>query len=163
MKVIFLDIDGVVNCSTTKERIHGLIGVEQQKIALVKQIVHATGAKLVLSSTWRSGWFYEDTSTHNTDVEEWYYLRDEFHKQGLEFLDHTPLHKDRHRGREIQEWLDNCNEEVETYVVIDDDMWDIRELHKHHMVKTSYGYGLLPIGAEMAIQILNKNDKKQGE
>jgi hypothetical protein len=163
MKVIFLDIDGVVNCSTTKERIHGLIGVEQQKIALVKQIVHATGAKLVLSSTWRIGWFYEDTSTHNTDVEEWHYLCDEFHKQGLEFLDHTPLHKDRHRGREIQEWLDNCNEEIEAYVVIDDDMWDIRELHKHHMVKTSYGYGLLPVGAEMAIQILNKDDKKQDE
>ena len=163
MKIIFLDIDGVVNCSDTKERIHGIIGVEQQKIALVKQIVQATGAKLVLSSTWRIGWFYEDSNSQGADVEEWDYLRNEFRKQGLEFLDHTPLHKDRHRGREIQEWLDNCNEEVEAYVVIDDSMWDIRELHKHHMVKTSYGYGLLPTGVEMAIQILNKNDEKQDE
>jgi hypothetical protein len=163
MKIIFLDIDGVVNCSDTKERIHGIIGVEQQKIALVKQIVQATGAKLVLSSTWRIGWFYEGLNSHGADVEEWDYLRNEFYKQGLEFLDHTPLHKDRHRGREIQEWLDNCNEEVEAYVVVDDNMWDIRELHKHHMVKTSYGYGLLPTGVEMAIQILNKNVEKQDE
>jgi hypothetical protein len=42
-------------------------------------------------------------------------------------------------------------------------MFDIRDMHKGHMVKTSFGYGIQPGAVEMAIKILNKNDKKQGE
>lgn len=165
MKIIFLDIDGVVNCSDTKERFHGLIGVESEKIKLVKQIVDATGAKLVLSSTWRMGWFYEGQSGWESGTEEWHYLRDAFAAQGLYFLDYTPPHKNRHRGTEIQMWLDSAGEEwdVDSYVVIDDDMFDIRDMHKGHMVKTSFGCGLQPGAVEMAIKILNKNNKKQGE
>lgn len=159
MKIVFLDIDGVVNCSDTKERIHGLIGVEQEKIALVKQIVEATGAKLVLSSTWRMDWFYENQPGHETGTEEWHYLRDEFAKQGLYFLDHTPLDKSRHRGTEIQKWLDDVEWDVETYCVIDDNMYDIRDMHKGHLVQTSYGYGLQPGGVKIAIDILNKENK----
>ena len=163
MKIIFLDIDGVVNCSDTKERFHGLVGVEQEKIKLIKQIVDATGAKLVLSSTWRVGWFYEETGTHLNDFQEWQYLKEEFAKQDLFFFDYTPLHKNRHRGTEIQMWLDKWEDEIDAYVVIDDDMFDIRDMHKGHMVKTSFGYGIQPGAVEMAIKILNKNDEKQGE
>lgn len=158
MKITFLDIDGVINCSNTKERFHGLIGVDPEKIKLVKQIVDATGAKLVLSSTWRMGWFYEGQSGWESGTEEWHYLRDAFAAQGLYFLDYTPLHKNRHRGTEIQMWLDSAGEEwdVESYVVIDDDMYDIRDMHKGHMVKTSFSYGLQPGAVKMAIDILNK-------
>ena len=159
MKVIFLDIDGVVNCSDTKERFHGLIGAEPEKIKLVKQIVDATGAKLVLSSTWRMGWFYEENGSHLNDFQEWQYLKEEFAKQGLYFFDYTPLHKSRHRGTEIQMWLDKWEDEIDAYVVIDDDMYDIRDMHKGHMVKTSLDYGIQPGAVEMAIKILNKENK----
>ena len=83
MKIICLDIDGVVNGLDTKERINGIIGVEQSKIELIKQIVDATGAKIVLSSTWRIDWFYEGQPGHESGTIEWHYLRDEFAKQGL--------------------------------------------------------------------------------
>ena len=164
MKVIFLDIDGVVNCSDTKERSPTkVIGVEQSKIALIKQIVDATGAKLILSSTWRIGWFYEETGSHDRDIQDWHYLRDEFFKQGLWFFDYTPLDKNRHRGTEIQIWLDKWEDEVDAYAVIDDSMYDIWEMHKGHLVQTSYDHGIQQGAVDMAIKILNKNDEKQSE
>ena len=154
MKFIFLDIDGVCNCASTKERFSGYIGVEQEKIALVKQIVEATGAKIVLSSTWRLDllWFNEGQSV-NLDCFE--YLKQEFAKQNLEFFDVTPSHKDSWRGREIQEWLDNCQEQIDGYVVIDDDIYDIALEHRGHILQTSWQTGLKPNGVKWAIQILN--------
>lgn len=152
MKIIFLDIDGVVNCISTKVRAPSkVVGVEQRLISRIKQIVEATGAKLVLSSTWRQDWFYEHMGGN-----DWPYLRDEFAKQNLYFIDHTPLHKDRNRGREIQDWLENTSYDVTSYVIIDDEMYDIRDLHKGHMVKTSYGYGIEPKAVDLAIEILRK-------
>ena len=53
IKVIFLDIDGVLNCSTTKDLCEFYTGIEDKKVAILKQIVDATDAKIVLISTWR--------------------------------------------------------------------------------------------------------------
>ena len=48
MKVLFLDVDGVLNrCGKSAQ------GLEEDKVALLKQIVAATGCRIVLSSTWR--------------------------------------------------------------------------------------------------------------
>lgn len=159
MKVIFLDIDGVVNCSDTKERSPSkVIGVEQSKIALVKQIIEATGAKLVLSSTWRIGWFYEETGSHDRDEQDWHYLRDEFFKQGLWFFDYTPLDKSRHRGTEIQTWLDKWEDEIDSYIVIDDSMYDIWEMHEGHLIEISFGYGIQDEHVKQAIELLGKKE-----
>ena len=52
--------DGVVNCWGTKERAPSkVVGVEQRLIAYIKEIVDATGAKIVLSSTWRKDWAFD--------------------------------------------------------------------------------------------------------
>lgn len=159
MKVIFLDIDGVVNCSDTKERSPSkVIGVEQSKIALVKQIIEATGAKLILSSTWRIGWFYEETGSHDRDEQDWHYLRDEFFKQGLWFFDYTPLDKSRHRGTEIQTWLDKWEDEIDSYIVIDDSMYDIWEMHEGHLIETSFRYGIQDEHVKQAIELLGKKE-----
>lgn len=61
IKVIFLDIDGVCNGFSTKEKCDQgpgqqsryITGVEPGKVALIKKIIDATGAKIVLSSSWR--------------------------------------------------------------------------------------------------------------
>ena len=47
MKVIFLDFDGVITTPETKWNI-GLVYVKR-----IKQICDATGAKLVISSSWQ--------------------------------------------------------------------------------------------------------------
>jgi hypothetical protein len=152
MKVIFLDIDGVVNCYDTKERAPSkVIGVEQRLITYIKEIVDATGAELVLSSTWRKDWAF-----NLMDGKDWFYLRDEFAKQDLQFLDYTPSRRDSWRGEEIKEWLESTEYDVESYVIIDDEMFDIWDLHEGHMVQTSDMTGIKPGAVKMAIEILSK-------
>ena len=58
MKIIFLDVDGVLNNindfkqKKNKEELeHGLV-LSKPKIKLLHQIQEKTGAKIVLSSTW---------------------------------------------------------------------------------------------------------------
>ena len=57
MKVIFLDVDGVLNCQKTEAKCRGFIGVDSKKVKLLKKIVDATDAKIVLSSSWKIGWW----------------------------------------------------------------------------------------------------------
>jgi hypothetical protein len=144
--------DGVVNCYDTKERAPSkVIGVEQRLIAHIKEIVDATGAKLVLSSTWRKDWAFD-----LMDGKDWHYLRDEFAKQDLYFIDYTPSRRDSWRGEEIKEWLESTEYDVESYVIIDDEMFDIWDLHDGHMVQTSAMTGIKPGAVKMAIEILSK-------
>ena len=58
MKVIFLDVDGVLNSQQLFEKCEDdqLISVDEDNIKNLKTIVDATGAKIVLSSSWRYVW-----------------------------------------------------------------------------------------------------------
>jgi hypothetical protein len=56
VKAIFLDIDGVLNTMYTEGRVTGsklIIGIEDRFVELLKQIVDATDAVIVLTSTWK--------------------------------------------------------------------------------------------------------------
>lgn len=151
--------DGVVNCWGTKERApSGVIGVEQNLIAHIKEIVDATGAKIVLSSTWRKDWAF-----NLLNGKDWNYLSEEFAKQDLYFLDYTPIRRDSNRGEEIKEWLESTGYDVYSYVIIDDDMFDIRDLHEGHIVQTSFNDGIKPGAVKMAIEILTKEDNPYGD
>ena len=57
MKVIFLDVDGVLNSQQLFEKCEDdqLISVDEDNIKNLKTIVDATGAMIVLSSSWRYG------------------------------------------------------------------------------------------------------------
>ena len=159
MKIIFLDIDYVVNCMSTKERApSGVIGVEQRLIAYIKEIVDATGAKIVLSSTWRKDWVL-----NLFNGKDWDYLCEEFAKQNLYFFDYTSIRSDSHRGKEIKEWLENTSYDVSSYVIIDDEMFDIKDLHKGHMVQTSFNDGIQLGAVKVAIEILAKEDNPYGD
>lgn len=60
MKVIFLDIDGVLNSNFWNESHQMEISdgtlIDQKKIELLAELVNKTGAKIVLHSGWRM-WF----------------------------------------------------------------------------------------------------------
>lgn len=56
MKVIFLDIDGVLNYKGCKARCGYYIGVDGKKAQLLAQLVQRSGAKIVLVSTWKENW-----------------------------------------------------------------------------------------------------------
>jgi HAD domain in Swiss Army Knife RNA repair proteins len=107
MKVLFLDIDGVVNCKTTRQRHHGLLGIDPRLAEIVRNVVLAVpGLKVVLSSSWRC---LEDG-------------RALIEKKVVPCFDITPLfdEEDDVRGYEIQAWVE-LHPEVDRYAILDDD------------------------------------------
>ena len=55
-KVIFLDVDGVLNGKKTKARCQGYIGIDSKKVKLLAKLVNETGAIIILSSSWKHYW-----------------------------------------------------------------------------------------------------------
>jgi histidinol phosphatase-like enzyme len=53
MKVIFLDIDGVLNCHKTPNPRKFPYVIDDGLLARFRQLIERTGASVVLSSTWR--------------------------------------------------------------------------------------------------------------
>jgi hypothetical protein len=53
MKIIFLDIDGVLNCDNTRNPRRFPYVIDPRLLARLKRLLKATHAKVVLSSSWR--------------------------------------------------------------------------------------------------------------
>lgn len=151
-KVIFLDIDGVLNDDNTPSRTKNhYIFVDESKILLLKKIVDATQAKIVLSSTWR---YHRNDSQFNGDFLE---LKEALAAHGLEFYSFTPEEvTGRKRGMEIKSWL-TTHSEVEQFVILDDELFDYeRRGLLHRVVITDFGDGgLKEEHVQDAIEILN--------
>ncbi len=57
MKIIFLDIDGVLNSRQyDAERGTAEGNIDVSRLLLLKQLIDQTGAKIVLTSSWRRHW-----------------------------------------------------------------------------------------------------------
>jgi len=154
MKIIFLDIDGVVNNQDITRFHQGRAGeyaygvftgedyFDPHCVENLNEIIRTTGAKLVISSSWR---LLFDMET----------LSDFFVKQKIEgeIIDYTNRYKGE-RGHEIQEWLTR-HPEVESFVILDDDS-DMAHLLPYH-VKTSWKKGLEKKHIKLAVDMLNKS------
>ena len=154
MKIIFLDIDGVLNCVTTKERIPGsklLLGMEDIKIRYLKEIVDRTDAKIVLTSTWKVDWFKDDKDNNGKYGR---YLDSKFKEFDLLIYDKTDYHI-QDRGSEIYKYL-NIHNDIDKWIVIDDYIFkDYDEDIRRHLVKTTFEEGLQRKHISEAIQLLN--------
>lgn len=155
MKVIFLDIDGVLNVIPQGQDKYGGI-FHQHFVDNLAWIIQETGAKIVVSSSWRhSGlqfildmWRDRDLPGEVVDI-----TGDRLDLDCFSFQ----------RGVEIQEWLD-VHPEVTKYVILDDD-GDMLRHQWPNFVQTSFntehpdcidiGYGLTRICSEKVINILN--------
>ena len=118
MKVIFLDVDGVLNSVGWMEenKKYGLSRpVDPSKVRLLKQIIDSTGAKVVLSSTWRN----VDGSNGEPEHEVYGCLVRELGKCGIRIYSRTPL-INNDRPKEIKAWLDS-HPSVGEFVSLDDD------------------------------------------
>lgn len=148
MKIIFLDIDGVLNSSKTARRTTGgYTFVGNRQLKNLKRIITATDAKVVLSSDWR---YDRDDPRWNRDYLE---LRDELSRNGIRFYGFTPELPSSHRGAEIAQWLSD-HSEVSNFVILDDRL-DI-EPNKDHWVQTVMSRGLGTEETDKAIDILMK-------
>lgn len=159
MKIIFLDIDGVLNVMRQERDSFGAL-FHENFVDNLSTIINETGAKIVISSSWRTDgldtmknmWIHRQLPGEVIDVTcDCVQIVD----NGVcEFYDMVE------RGHEIQEWLDRNI--VESYVIIDD-VNDMLQSQQKNFVKTinknhedSFdGYGLTKVCSEKAIKILN--------
>lgn len=152
MKVLFLDVDGVLNCSSTREKIDddSMRGVEQSKCEMVRRIIRETDCYIVVSSTWRR-WRHAMN-----------YLWRQLGREAKErFIGQTPhlesrldsgLYSEKVRGDEIQAWL-NEHPDVMAFAIVDDDA-DMAHLHPH-LFRTQGWEGLTDEITQAIIERLN--------
>lgn len=157
MKLIYLDFDGVLNSRRWFNKLQGrqtddrLVLVETDEmldpepVELINQLVEKSGAKVVVSSSWRILHSIED-------------LNNILRKFGARFeaIDVTPrLYEER--GIEIQTHLDylkSKGDEIESFVIIDDD-WDMAHfLNTKHFIKTTFDSGFTDWHLEEALKVL---------
>lgn len=150
LKVIFLDFDGVLNSAKY------LLGcgdcgmaIDPTRMVLLKQIVAATDAKIVLSTSWREHWSNNLADCDNTGV----LINSIFSTYGLQIFDKTPQLHER-RETEIKNWLD-AHPEVKNFVVLDDRLLSADYLSGHFIKTSNYFDGLDETDVHKAIDILN--------
>lgn len=137
MKVLFLDIDGVLNSHRTfaawgTGHRSGVVGsaeaLDPIAVGLVRNIVRAAGAVIVLSSSWRILYRFDRLAA----VLDLPIVAETTHSLAAA--------GNRIRGAEIQQWLDE-NPGVESYAIVDDDS-DMLPHQLARFVKTDFKNGL---------------------
>ena len=162
-KVIFLDIDGVLNTkwwytqmdrNTPKDK-YGY-AFDPRSVANLKKILDETGADIVISSSWKSLGLSELEEmwqerglpgkligiTPNSVSDEMLLNAD---------LDHMELFSIR--GMEIKEWLSKNGKRISHYAIIDD-MDNMLPEQQSHFVKTDPEIGITKENANQVIAIL---------
>ncbi len=140
MPIIFLDIDGVLNCASTTQQFQDVVGIGPKKVVILNRILEKTGAQVVLSSTWR---FDQDWRTALA-------------RAGLpmdRFIGVTDRMKSRIRGEEIQQWI-NDHGPIDRYTILDD---DADFLPGQPLFQTTWEYGLTDAIADAVIDYLLEN------
>lgn len=164
MKVIFLDVDGVINSVRSMVALHRKDDgyrydfIDPIAVALINRLTNVTGAKLVISSTHRKHIPCSEDGTRCLNAMQKYF--DNFGITG-KVVGYTPCLRTGHRGDEIRSWLaDNKDKlEITHYVIIDDDA-DMTEAQKlHHFVKVDNYEGFGYHGYKEALRILDCEDK----
>ena len=146
-KIIFLDVDGVLNSAFD-------VTVENQfddkMVDWLVYLVNESGAKIVVHSSWK---YHKDSLKK---------LTDRLAQSGLETFDVTPTIFGPNCGRvnEIKQWLNEHPHDPERWVMLDD--WDYRKEFGKHMIQTwshdnnKCGFGLNEAYVKQALAILNR-------
>lgn len=163
-KIIFLDIDGVLNterwhCQTDSNELQDEYGYKFDPVAVtnLSKIIEETGADIVISSSWkfmglskmRKMWKDRKLPgnvigiTPNTVSDEFLLNVD------LDNMDIMAI-----RGQEVKEWLMLNKNEITNYVILDD-MNDIIQEQESHFVWIDPEVGITSGNAVQAIFILN--------
>lgn len=131
--VIFLDVDGVLNCASTKERIFQAIGIDPEKVHILKQLADMMDAKIVLTSSWKDGWDPDPSSCDDFGR----YLTQSLAQDGLVIADKT-TDDGQNRGEGILQWI-RRHGPLSAYLILDDERFDYKACGiARHWLQTSY-------------------------
>jgi len=143
-KVIFLDIDGVMNSVNTRPQDpRGLIDfLDPRNVSVLNAIVEATGAVVVVSSSWRLSMPFAA-------------LKSTFASANCvaEIIDVTPEINGGERVLEVVAWLERQAQPPTHFVVLDDD-FDMPAF-PDKLVRTSKFYGLCARDLPAVLAILS--------
>lgn len=130
MKIVFLDIDGVLNheiwfkdWKEYKKLCGGEVDHEKRRwfdprcIALINRLTDETSAKIVLSSTWRQGVHINDLKKLLKGIG----ITGELIGKTPKFYAPDGVGGSLPRGYEIKVWLEKTKKTIESYVILDDD------------------------------------------
>lgn len=106
MKVIFLDVDGVLNSAGLLYH-YGFDYLDEDMVSLFSWVVERTGSEVVLSSSWRK----HERATR--------LVSEALARYGVVIMDKTPSFDLGPRSNEISDWLSR-HAEVEKYAILDD-------------------------------------------
>jgi len=170
MKILFLDIDGVLNCTETFRRRHAawletkeptkdplrfgwpMGHLDEDLIPLLNSICEQTDCNIVISSTWRK-------LAELNDLKRWLNQKGFLYPEKI--IDITPTFNlrvsENQRGVEIQAWLDtNKDKGISAYCILDDDGFDIVNIHPFNYVPTRFCDGITIEEVKLAIAMLNR-------
>jgi len=113
MKVLFLDIDGVINSKRTSIAFNayptseevGITKFDNVALRLIQKVCKDTKTNIILSSSWRFDSNWKDLGK----------------RLNLPIIDRTPLHvpSDVRRGYQVEAFL-NAHPEIDKYAIVDD-------------------------------------------
>lgn len=169
-KIIFLDVDGVLNYShytndTTND-------IDPAKVQMLADLCEKTNAKVVITSSWRGSKNYTPRIyTVLRDILNTYdvpvlgdapYIELEFvqkHETSntIDFTDCNTFKYSTGRGAEVKQYIDEHH--IEKYVIFDDEDWDWKSygLAEHWCKSTYYDEhhgGLQPSHINKALKLL---------
>lgn len=163
-KILFLDIDGVLNTKLWDSKMNDNTprdrwgyAFDPMSVANLKRIVEETGAGIVISSSWkcfglpvlRKMWKTRKLPGRIIDVTPDRMCDEEFLDLDLDLID-----PEEGRGYEIQKWLSQRGENVSHYAIIDD-MYEMLPEQQSHLVMTDSETGITDEDADKVIEILN--------
>lgn len=168
MRLLFLDIDGVLNSAEyvasdrCRER-GGIIGIDRAAVPRLNAITDRTGAGIVVSSSWRIGKTVdrmgEILAAHGVTGEVVSCTPVLTRRYSDHPEDDTRVVVAQERGHEIQAWLDEMTGppawlDVEAFAILDDssDMAHLRD----RLVRTTWERGLLDEHVERVVAMLGE-------
>jgi hypothetical protein len=158
MKVLFLDFDGpIIPIMSHKcPRVSGK-GAQAWPscVAALNRITDATGAVIVVSSTWRA----DGITKTRERLKQWGVKADCIALTPyLDKKTESGLWAAVPRGLEIQKWLDDYGRHpIESFVILDDDK-DMEHLMPF-LIQTPFEVGLSEADADRAIEMLNTQQR----
>lgn len=136
MNVIFLDVDGVLNCSRTKETAGDWTGIGDCHVMILRKITTLMDAQIILTSSWKEGWHKAQKEKQDILANT---LDKALKKHGLMIEDKTEDLR-FNRGIGILRWIERYRPEY--YIILDDAPFDYQECGiEDHWVETSYWDG----------------------
>lgn len=167
MKIIFLNIDGVLNgyglfigsiqriadkfnLTKISNKLNTQFKVKKKYAKLLSKIVKKSGAKVVVTSSWRGEWMLSNNLSNWDSVES---FKKWMRYYNIEVIDITPKidTTECDRSIEICKWLEDHNNEIDSYCIIDSEYHELIYRFHDRFVCTSnmrlkerdYGYDII--------------------